>query len=86
LDIRTGEVAWQDRRVPRVNSLRVGCRLLLLEESGRLVLATPGPTGLTIEAEHQLFEARAWTPPTLVEDRLYVRNRTDIMAYRLPTP
>ena len=72
-------------RNARVNSLRVGGRLLMLEEGGRLLLATPGPTGLTIDAEHQLFEARAWTPPTLVKDRLYIRNRTDIMAYRLPT-
>jgi hypothetical protein len=85
LDIRTGEVAWQDRRVSRANCLLAGSRLLLLEEGGRLLLATPGLAGLTIDAEHQLFEGRAWTPPTLVGDRLYVRNRTDIMAYRLPT-
>jgi outer membrane protein assembly factor BamB len=84
LDLNTGEVAWQDRRIGRANSLLAGDRLLLLQEDGRLFLAKPAPDGLTILAEAQLFDGRAWTPPTLVGNTLYVRNRTDIMAFELP--
>jgi outer membrane protein assembly factor BamB len=85
LNVATGEVAWQDRRIGRASCLLVGDRLLLLQEDGQLFLAASSPEGLEIKAQCRLFDARAWTAPTLVGNQLYVRNRTDVMAYELPT-
>jgi hypothetical protein len=86
LDLKTGQVLWQDRRIARANSLLADGRLILLDESGRLVLATASPGGLEIHAECQLFDGHAWTAPTLAGNSLYIRNRTDIMAFELPPP
>lgn len=84
VNLKTGEVAWQDRRLTRANCLLVDGRLIVLQEDGLLLLASVSPEKLTIHSKHQLFEGRAWTPPTLIGKTLYVRNRTDIMAVQLP--
>ncbi len=68
------------------NSIYVNGRLLLLDDSGQLALADVAPGKITIRSRAQLFESVAWTPPTLVGDVLYVRNRQRIMAFDLGDP
>ena len=80
----TGEMNWQDRRLGRASVLLVGNTFLALEENGKLLIIVPSPNGLKILAEKQLFDARAWSPPTLVGKTLFVRNREAIMAFDLP--
>ncbi|HKQ48097.1 MAG TPA: hypothetical protein VJZ71_08520 [Phycisphaerae bacterium] len=56
----------------------------MLEESGHLLLATPGEKGLALHARTKLLEEPAWTIPTLVGGRLFLRDRKSIMAIELP--
>lgn len=84
VDVRTGQVAWQDRRLGRVNCLYADGKVIALQEDGQLYLATLSPEGLTIHCTAKLFDGRGWTVPTLVAKRLYVRNREAIMAFELP--
>lgn len=83
IDIHTGEALWKRRDIDRAGMLRVGDKLLMLEETGRLSCATPTRDGLTIHAQSTILEEKAWTIPTLVENRLYVRNRQTIAAFEL---
>ncbi len=85
VDVATGEVAWKTRSVRRSNLLRLaGSRALILEVEGRLLLADLTPAGLEIRAEHQLFDGRSFTVPTLVGNKLYVRDRQRLVALELP--
>jgi outer membrane protein assembly factor BamB len=55
----------------------------VLDEDGQLGLATVSPEGLKVLAKAQVLENLAWTPPTLVGSKLYVRDRKTIAAYEL---
>lgn len=83
VDLRTGEVLWRDRALGRASGIVVGRRLLLLDEDGVLVLATPGAEGLLVHARAQLMKHEAWTPPTLAGTTVLLRDRQTIAAYDL---
>ena len=80
-DDRRDAVA-RSQRHPR-DARRHRRRLLLLDEDGNLVLATPGESGLEVHGKTQLLNERAWTAPTLSGTTLYVRDRHQIMAVDL---
>ena len=83
VDITTGDIVWRDRAVARSSLIAVGSQLLILDEDGTLMLATPGPDGLQVRRTHQVFSGRAWTPPTLIGTRLFLRDRKEIVALDL---
>jgi outer membrane protein assembly factor BamB len=86
VDLRTGEVLWRDRALGRASGIVVGGRLLLLDEDGMLVLATPTGEGLRVQARAQVLKHQAWTPPTLVGTTVLLRDRKTIAAYDLTRP
>jgi hypothetical protein len=49
-----------------------------------LMLATMTPKELIVHSKVKLFDGRAWTAPSLDGNRLYIRNRTEVMALELP--
>lgn len=83
IDADTGDIAWKIRGFAKANVVAAGDRLLILDEDGRLALASPTPEGLDFEAETQLFDGIAWTAPTLVGSTLYARNLQEIVALAL---
>ena len=84
LDLKSGEVLWQQRRLGRASSVYADGRFILLQEDGMLLLATMTPNDMTIHSKVQLFDGRGWTGPSLDGQRLYIRNREEIMALELP--
>ena len=58
-------------------------KLIILDENGVLAIATATPEKLTIHSQAQLLEHTAWTAPTLIGTRLYIRDRKHIMALDL---
>ena len=82
-DIRTGEIKWRERAVPRANTLLVGDRALILDEDGVLHLATLSPQGLKETSRFPVLENLAWTPPSIAGTRLYLRDRKSIAAVEL---
>jgi outer membrane protein assembly factor BamB len=83
VEAQSGKEAWRDRAFSRANIVRAGERLIILDEDGTLALASASPTGLQILAQAQIFDSRAWTPPTLVGSRLFARDRATIAAFDL---
>lgn len=87
IDVKSGEIAWQERDVTAKGSLlRVGDHLMILDEKGKLVLARATPDELHVLAEQQLLDERVWAPPTLVGDRLYVRSVSGVAAFDMAGP
>jgi outer membrane protein assembly factor BamB len=83
IDVATGDMVWRDRSVSRSTLIAVGEKLLILDEDGTLVLATPGESGLVVHAKTPVLGARAWTAPTLSGTTLYVRDLERIVALDL---
>jgi outer membrane protein assembly factor BamB len=83
INVKTGEIAFQDRSFPKINSLYVDGKLILLDEDGNLALATVSPAGLKVISKVSLMKHLAWTAPTLVGTKLYVRDRQAIAALDL---
>jgi outer membrane protein assembly factor BamB len=83
LDVKTGAVAWQERGFARSSFVYADGRLILLDEDGTLALVSVSPTGLQVHAKAGVMSHKAWTAPTLVGTRLYLRDRAKIKALDL---
>jgi len=83
VNVRTGQAAWQERGLSRASSVHADGKLILLDEDGTLALASASPTGLQVHAKASVLTNRAWTVPTLVGTRLYLRDRATIKALEL---
>jgi outer membrane protein assembly factor BamB len=76
----TGEIAWRDRTFSKASFLKVGDRVILLDEDGTLAIASLSPERLSVIASAEVATATSWTAPTLVGSTLYLRDRVNIMA------
>ena len=85
VDLASGQELWRHRGLRRSTLIRVGERLLALNERGQLTLAEVSRSGFEPLAETQLLEGRSWTAPTLVGQTLYARNGQEILAVDLAT-
>ena len=83
IDAKTGQVLWQNRTFQKALLLQLGDMFLMLDEDGTLALARPSRAGLQVLTQAQVLEQHAWTPPTLVGTKLYVRDRKNIAAFDL---
>ena len=83
VDIRTGKVLWQNREFPKVTMVYADGKLILLDEDGNLALAQVSPQGVKTLAKAPLLANNAWTPPTLVGSKLYIRDRRSMTAVEL---
>jgi outer membrane protein assembly factor BamB len=80
---RTGTIAWQERGLARACPVAADGRLVLLDEDGTLALAAPSAQGLNVQSRAPVLSRTAWTVPTLVGTRLYLRDRATIKALDL---
>ena len=83
INARTGELACRKRGFALANVIGVGNRLVILGDDGMLALATPGPEDLAVHAEARVLSAPARTPPTIVGNIVYARDRESIVALHL---
>ncbi len=83
LNINTGEEAWRERSFGRSHMLYADGKLVIVDEDGEIALATLTARGLEVHARAEILTENAWTPPTLVGSRLYIRDRKNILALDL---
>jgi outer membrane protein assembly factor BamB len=83
IDLKSGNVAWQDRSFARAQLLYADGKIIVLDEDGMLGLATVSPQGLKVLAKASVLKHLAWTPPTLVGTTLYIRDRQMVAAFDL---
>ncbi len=75
IDARTGEIVWRARGFNLSHVVAVDDLLVLLDDEGKLSLATPTSAGLDLHAEAQILSPPALTPPTLRGTVLYARDQ-----------
>ena len=84
IDVHTGKTKWKKRKLgAKASFILAGDKMIILDEDGKLLLATVSPDKVTIHAKYNLPESKAWTVPTLAGTTLYVRDRKKVMAVDL---
>jgi outer membrane protein assembly factor BamB len=83
VNLRSGEVAWQQRGFAKAQLLGADDKLILLDEDGTLALIEATPKEFHIYAQMPLLKHLAWTAPTLSGPNLYLRDRQVLMALDL---
>lgn len=80
IDVRTGEIKWQERAFPKASFVYADGKFFVVDEEGGVSLATFSPAGAKVISKFSLLEHNAWTAPTLAGTKLYVRDRKSIAA------
>jgi outer membrane protein assembly factor BamB len=83
VDVKTGKIAWQDRTFPKASFVYADRKFIVVDEDGNLALANFSPQGLKVVSRAALLHNNAWTAPSLAGSRLYLRDRTTMMALDL---
>jgi outer membrane protein assembly factor BamB len=86
VELQTGRIAWQARDFVKAQLLYADGRLIILDEDGNLGVGLATPERFQAQARWPLLSSAAWSPPTLVGNRLYLRDRKAIMALEFGTP
>jgi hypothetical protein len=68
----------------RLNLVQLGRQVLVLDEKGSLGLVSLTDAGLRVHSRMQLPVDKAWSAPSVVGRRVYVRTNTTLFALELP--
>jgi outer membrane protein assembly factor BamB len=74
VDVETGEIKWRHEGLGVGALSMAGGRLLVLSESGDLIIATPNPGSFQPLVQAKVFPGRCWTQPTFADGRIFCRN------------
>ena len=83
VDAKTGEVKWETRGMGRGSLIYADGHFIILGEHGKLVLAEANPTKFTEKASVQILNGNCWTPPSLANGRLYLRNTKEMICLKV---
>jgi len=84
LDAKTGERKWKDGRYGHGQILMADRHILVLSESGDLVLVEATPEGHRELGKFPALEGKTWNPPALSQGFVLVRNHNEMACYELP--
>jgi outer membrane protein assembly factor BamB len=86
VDLETGNRRWKRGRYGNGQLLLLSDadQLLVLAETGEVVLLRTNPERLEELARFPVLEGKTWNHPALVGDRLYVRNGEEMVALAVP--
>jgi len=83
----TGTPKWKQEGLGKGALMLAGDKLLVLSETGDLVVATATPAGFKELARAKVLTGRCWVVPVLANGRLYVRNNTgDLVCLDVANP
>ncbi len=84
VEIATGQLRWKEGRYGHGQILLVDQLLLIMAESGDLVLFEPRPDTPRELARFPVLTGKTWNPPALAGDLLLMRNDREAACFRLP--
>ena len=79
----TGQEQWRKRGFQKGSLIFADGYLIVLGEQGKLALVEAIPEAYIEKASAQVLSPRCWTPPTLANGRLYLRNHTEMVCLDL---
>ena len=87
INLKTGKRAWRGGRYGKgqVLLLQDSAMLLVVSESGDIILLEATPDSRNELCHFKALEGRTWNHPVVIGDRLYIRNSQEAACYVLPT-
>ena len=83
IELATGKVRWEESGFRAGTVTLVGDRLLIVAESGELVLAAASPDQFKVIARAKILNGVVRAYPALAHGRLYVRNESRLVCVDL---
>ena len=84
MEVKTGAVKWSQEQFRAGSVLLVNDRLLVLRESGELLIAPATPQGFKPTARAAVLQGSVARPyPALADGILYARNENTLVAVDL---
>jgi outer membrane protein assembly factor BamB len=83
IDARTGERKWKGGRYGYGQALLAGEHIIVLAESGELVLLQATPSAHQEVARFSAIEGKTWNHPAIADGILFVRNEREMAAFRI---
>jgi len=83
VEFKTGKVRWSQERFLAGSMILAGDRLLIMRETGELVLAPASPDAFRPLARAMVLPAVVRALPALADGRLYVRNEKTLVCLDL---
>ena len=83
VNVQTGEERWKQRGLGHGSLILADGLLVVLSESGKLVLADAVPDAYHERASFQALNGRCWTGPSLAGGKLFLRNQEHMEAFDL---
>jgi outer membrane protein assembly factor BamB len=75
LEAATGKLCWSTDRTGHATAIAADGKLFLLNDTGTLLLAAASPEGYRESGRCRILSGdHCWTPPSLAEGRLFVRD------------
>jgi len=77
----TGELLWRARGFGKGSVMVAGDHLVVLSDDGTLALVEPNRQGLEVVREQSVLAGRTWTPPSIANGRVYLRNHDEMVCF-----
>ena len=81
VDVKTGERRWKDGRYGYGQVILASGHLIVITDTGELVLVKATPNKLTELARFSAIEGKTWNYPAIADGRLLVRNQTQMACF-----
>ncbi len=87
ISVANGNVRWAVPSLGKGSLVLAGDKLIILTDSGRLVVADAAPDTYGERASAQVIGGRdTWSPPVLSRGRIYVRSLMDLVCLDVSVP
>ena len=83
VNVNTGERKWKGGRYGYGQVLLASGNLIVMSDTGELVLVRATPDQLSEVARFQALEGKTWNYPAIAGGRLLVRNANEMAAYNI---
>jgi outer membrane protein assembly factor BamB len=83
VNVETGDLKWKGGRYGYGQLLLADGHLVVITETGELVLVKATPEGHVELARFPALEGKTWNVPAIDNGLLFVRNTTELAAYRI---
>jgi outer membrane protein assembly factor BamB len=80
VDAQNGQTLWREKGFGAGSIVRAGDSLMILSDSGELVCAKRDGNALRILKRMQVLKGKSWTPPSLAQGRVFLRNHSEIVC------
>lgn len=80
IEAETGKEQWKHRGYGKGSLIYADGHLIILSDKGKLALAEASSTGFREKASTQVLSGKCWTPPTLANGKIFVRDMHKIVC------